>query len=118
MGAEQIRAEGKEALFEAASVLEALAQERDQFLGDVHAPAASVLGEGEDPGGVPVATGTSGTVFSDAGLFDQSQRTFERGPEGGQLSQKLLLQERERVGIMFHVVCILYNIHSCQRKKW
>jgi len=97
MGAEQIRAEGKEELLEAVSVLEALAQERDQLLGDVHAPAASVLGEGENPGGVLVAAGAGGTVFTDAGLFDQSQRTFERGPEGRQLSQELLFQERERV---------------------
>ena len=117
MGAEQIRAEGKEKLLEAVSVLEALAQERDQLPGDVHAPAATVLGEGENPGGVLVAAGAGGTVFTDAGLFDQRQRPFERGPEGGQMSQELLFQERERVGFEFHVVCILYIIHTCQRKK-
>jgi hypothetical protein len=73
VGAEQIRAEGREELFEAAAILEALAQQRDQFLGDVQATAAFVLGEGEDPGGVFIASGTGRAVFSDAGFFNQGQ---------------------------------------------
>jgi hypothetical protein len=112
MGAEQIRAEGKEEFFQAAAVLDALAQERNQFLWNVHAAAAFVLGEGENPGGVFVAAGAGGAVFSDAGFFDQGQRAFERRPKGRELSQKLLFQERERVRIGFHNVCILHNIHT------
>jgi len=73
VGAEQSRAEGKEELFEAAAVLDALAQQRDQFLGDVHAMAAFVLGEGENPGGVFIASGAGRAVFSDAGFFNQGQ---------------------------------------------
>lgn len=117
MGPEQIRADGKEELFEAASVLETLAQEGDQFLGHVHAAAAFVLGEGENPGGMFVASGAGGAVFSDAGLFDQSQRSLERRPEGRELSQKLLLQERERIRMAFHIVCILSTIHTMSTKK-
>jgi hypothetical protein len=117
VGAEQIRPEGGEQLLQAASVLEALAQERDQLFGDVHATASSVLGEGEDPGGVLVAAGAGGTVFADAGLFDQGQGALERRPEGRQLGQKLLFQERERVGVAFHIVCILYHIHTMSTKK-
>jgi hypothetical protein len=73
VGAEQIRAEGKEELFEAATILDALAQERDQLLGNVHAAAAFVLGERENPGGMFIASGTGGAVFSDAGFFNQGQ---------------------------------------------
>jgi hypothetical protein len=106
VGAEQIRAEGKEELFETAAVLEALAQERDQFLGDVHAAAALALGEGENPSRVFVTARAGWTVLADAGFFNQGQRTFERRPEGGELSQELLLQDGERVGIKLHMVCI------------
>jgi hypothetical protein len=93
MGAEQLRAQGAEELFETAAILEPLAQERDQFLGHVHAAAALVLGEGENPGGVLVAPGAGAAIFSDAGFSDQSQRAFERRPEGRELSQKLLFQD-------------------------
>jgi hypothetical protein len=117
VGAEQIRAKGEKKLFEAASVLEALAQKRDQVFGDIHATAASVLGEGEDPGGVFVAPGAGGTIFTDTGFFNQGQRAFERRPKGRELSQELLFQERERVGMAFHVVCILHNIHTMSTKK-
>ena len=117
MGTEQIRAKGKEQLFEAAPVLETLAQERDQVFGDVHAAAAFALGEGEDPGGVLVTTGTGGAAFADAGFFDEGQGAFERGPEGGELGQEALLELRKNVGFNFHVVCILYNIHTMQDEK-
>ena len=93
MGSEQIRAQGEEELFQAAAILEPLAQERNQFLGHVHAAPPLVLGEGENPGGVLIAPGAGGAMFSDAGFFDQSQRAFERRPEGRQLSQELLFQE-------------------------
>jgi hypothetical protein len=107
VGAEQIRAEGKEQLFETASVLEAPAQERDNVLGDVHAAAAVALREGEDPGGMLVPAGAGGTVFADAGFFDEGEGAFERGPEGGELGQKVLLELRTSVAFDFHVVCIL-----------
>jgi hypothetical protein len=107
VGAEQIRAEGKEQLLEAASVLEASAQERDKVLGDVHTAAALTLREGEDPGGMLVPAGAGGTVFADAGLFDEGEGAFERGPEAGKLSQKALLELRQSVGFDFHNVCIL-----------
>jgi hypothetical protein len=105
-GAEQIRAEGKEELFQLASVLEALAQERDKVLGDVHAPAAGAVTEGEDPGRMFVPAGASGTVFADTGFFDESQGALERGPEGRQLGEKALLQLRKSIGFDFHDVCI------------
>jgi hypothetical protein len=117
VGAEQIRAEGKEELFETAALLEALAQERDQCLGDVHAAAAIAFGEGENPSRVFVPASAGGTVLADAGFFDQGQGAFERRPESGELSQELLLQDGERIGIMFHIVCILYNIHTTSTKK-
>jgi hypothetical protein len=116
VGAEQIRAEGGEQLLQAASVLEALAQERDQLFGDVHATAASVLGEGEDPGRVFVAAGAGGAVFADAGFFDQGQRALQRRPEGRQLSQELGFQEWERIRVAFHNG-ILYHIHTMSTKK-
>jgi hypothetical protein len=107
-------------LLQAASVLETLAQERDQLFGDVHATAASVLGEGENPGGVFVAAGAGGAVFADAGFFDQGQGALQRRPEGRELSQELPFRERERVRVAFHVVCIIptYNINNESEKKW
>ena len=89
-------------MFEAASVLEALAQERDQFLGDVHAPAARAVREGKHPGGVLVAAGASGTVFADAGFVNQGEGAFERRPEGGELGEKALLELRESGRFNFH----------------
>jgi len=106
VGAEHIRPQGKEQLFEAAAILDALAQEGNQVLGDVHATAALVLGKGENPGGVFVASGASEAVLSDAGFLDQSQRPFEWGPESGESSQEVLLQGQERIGTAFHMVCI------------
>jgi hypothetical protein len=104
-------------LLQAASVLETLAQERDQLFGDVHATAASVLGEGENPGGVFVAAGAGGAVFADAGFFDQGQGALQRRPEGRQLSQELAFQEWERIRVAFHIMRILYNIHTMSTKK-
>ena len=117
VGAQQLRAEGKEELFQAATVLEALAQKRDQVLGDVHATAALALGEGEDAGGVFVAAGAGGAVFSDTGLFDESQRAFERRPESGQLGEEGFLELRQGIGFDVHVVCIYYYIHTMQGKE-
>lgn len=51
-------------MFEAAAVLEPLAQERHQVLGNIHAAAAFTLGEGEDPGGVFVAAGAGGDLYA------------------------------------------------------
>jgi hypothetical protein len=117
VGAEQIRAEGKEELLEATSVLEAPAQERDKVLGDVQAAAAFALGERENPGGMFVTTGTGGAVFSDADFFDEGEGAFEGGPEAGELSQKALLELSAGVGFAFHVVCILYYIHTMQGRN-
>ena len=117
MGADQIRAEGKEELFETASVLEALAQEGDPLFGDVHAATAAALGERKNPGGVFVATSTSGTVLANAGFFDEGQGTFKRGPEGGEVSQEVLLELRTKVGFDVHEICISCHIHTDQEKK-
>jgi hypothetical protein len=117
VGAEQIRTEGREQLFEAASVFEALAQERDQVLGDVHATATLAVGEGEQPGGMLIPAGAGGTVFTDAGFLDEGEGAFERRPEGGELVQKVLLELRKRVGFAVHAVCIIYYIHTMQAKK-
>jgi hypothetical protein len=106
VGAEQIRAQGIEQLFEVASVLEALAQERDQFLGNVEAAAAAALGKGEDPGRMFVPAGASGAVLADAGLVDEGEGAFQRGPEGGKLGQKVLLELRKSVAFRFHGVSI------------
>jgi hypothetical protein len=103
VGAQQGRAQGKEQLFEATAIVEALAQQGDQVLGDVHAAAALVLGEGENPGGVFLASGAGGAVFSNAGFLNQSQGAFEGGPQSGQLSQELLLQGPERNEMGVHV---------------
>ena len=103
---EQIRAEGQEKRFEAATVLESLAQERHQVLGHVPAAAAFALGEGEDPGGVFVAAGAGRAVLSDAGLLDQGERAFEQGPEGGQLGQEGGLELRQGVGFAVHDLCM------------
>jgi hypothetical protein len=94
-------------LFEAASVLEALAQERDKVLGDVHAAAALTLREGEDPGGMLVPTGAGGTAFADTGLLDEGEGAFERRPEAEELGQKVLLELRQSAEVVFHGVCIL-----------
>jgi hypothetical protein len=104
-------------LFEAASVLEALTQERDKVLGDVHAAAALAVREGEDPGGMFVPAGAGGTVFADAGFCDQGDGAFERGPEGVELDQKVLLELRKSVGFDSHELCIFYHIHTMQEKK-
>jgi hypothetical protein len=117
VGAEQIRAEGKQELFQTASVLETLAQERDQVLGDVHAAAAVAVIEGEDPGGMFVPSGAGWTVLADAGFFDEGEGAFERRPEGGELVQKALVELGKSVGFDFHCVCILYNIHTMQQKN-
>jgi len=92
MGAQQFRAEGGEELFEAAAILEAAAQDWDHGFWDMHTAAATALGEGEDPGGMFVTTGTGGAVFADAGLFDQREGALEWGPERGQLGEELLLE--------------------------
>jgi hypothetical protein len=104
-------------LFEAASVLEALAQERDQFPGNVEAAAAAALGAREDPGRMFVPAGAGGAVLADAGFVDEGQGAFERGPEDGELGQKVLLELRNSGGFDFHVVCILYHIHTMQEKN-
>jgi hypothetical protein len=75
------------------------------------------LGEGENPGGVFVAAGAGGAVFADAGFFDQGQGALQRRPERRQLSQELAFQEWERIRVAFHIVCILYNIHTMSTKK-
>ena len=67
MNADQVRTQGKEELFEAAAIPDALAQERNQFLGNVHATAAFVLGEGENPGRVLIASG-AGAIHTLWGL--------------------------------------------------
>jgi hypothetical protein len=94
-------------LFEAASVLEALAQERDKVLGDVHAAAAVTVREGEDPSGMLGPAGAGRAAFADAGLFDEGEGAFERGPEAGELGQKVLLELRQSAEVVFHGVCIL-----------
>jgi hypothetical protein len=93
-------------LFEAAPVLEALAQERDKVFGDVHAATAMALREGEDPGRMFIPSGAGGTVFADAGFLDEGERAFERRPESGELGQKALLELRKSVGFDVHVVCM------------
>ena len=117
MGAEHVGSQGEKQLFEAASVLEALAQEGDQILGHVHAASPFALGEGKDPGRMLVATSASGTVLADTGFLDEGQGALKGGPEGRELGEELLLQERESVRVVVHVVCILYHIPTIQEKK-
>ena len=54
-----------------------------------------------------VPAGAGGTAFADAGLFDEGEGAFERGPEAGELGQKVLLELRQSVGFDLHGVCIL-----------
>ena len=117
MGTDEVRAQGEQKLFEATPVLESLAKQRDQLLGDVHAAATLALGEREDPGGVLVTTGAGGTVLADAGFSNQSQGAFERGPERREQGEEVLLQECESRKVGVHVICISHNIHTLQVKK-
>ncbi len=119
VGAAQSRAEGKEELFQCgvrfgvpdARVGPGLWESYMQFGG------GGCLGEGEDAKPACCPPGAGGTVFTDAGLFDESQRSFERRPERGQLGEKPPLRARAGSELGFHVVCILYHIHTCQRRK-
>ena len=86
---EQFWAGAVEYLLDLPSVLESLLHGRDQRQGHIHRFAVSLGAEGEEPGGVFVAAGTGGTVFADAGFFNQREGAFERGPEGGELVQKV-----------------------------
>jgi hypothetical protein len=116
VGAEQIRPQGKKQLFDAPAVAQTLLEQRDQGVGDVHAPAALALGERKHPSGVFIASGAGGTIFADAWLFDQSQRPFESGPKGGELSQEFLLEARDGIGSGFHG-CMYIVTHTYLQEK-
>ena len=117
MGTDEVRTQGEQKLFEATPVLESLAKQRDQLLGDVHAAATLALGEGEDPGGVLVTTGAGGTVLADARFSDKGQGTFERGPKGRELGKKVPVEQLKSGRLDIHEVCIYYHIHTMQAKK-
>ena len=74
-----------EQLFDAAPVLDGLAQGRNQGLGHIHGCAASLGTEGKQPGRMLIAPLASRAVFADAGFIDLSQGAFDDRPEGGDL---------------------------------
>ena len=117
IGAQQLGTQGKEEFLEAAAILEALAQEGDEFFGDVHAAAAFALGEGKDPGRMFVAAGAGGAAFADAGFFDKCQGTFQGWPEGGEVVGPAQLEGVEVGDGCVHVVCICSSIPTLQAKN-
>ncbi len=70
-----------EDFFDATTVSQGILDGGDQVQRDVDAPTFTIVGIGQLPGGVFVASLASGAVFADAGFEHLGEGAFKSGPE-------------------------------------
>jgi hypothetical protein len=80
-----------EQLLDVATILQRVLQHCHHRSRHIEATPFSILGVGEQVVGVFDSAGASPAMGADAGLMHQGQRTFERGPQGGELLQEARL---------------------------
>jgi hypothetical protein len=103
--------------FESATVLQAGLQPGHQIRGHIHAPAPALFREGENEGGMLLASGAGGARRANTGFTDLGQGAFESGPEALDIVKELLAQPLFGRFACSHVVCISYNIHTRKQKN-
>src|SRR6267378_608236 len=107
-----------EQLLQSTPVVHTAAYLRHKFFGNINRKTASFQATIKDVARMLVARQASGAVLANARTAAQAERAKNGGPEAIHLILEPAPDIGGRFGLdRFHVLCVLYNTHTCQEKN-